>query len=69
MIVGNLIIRRSTSRRQAAAGPVQEDQIVAQLPDTTYPHLAAVAGRWAELNARETHRRGLGAIVDGLLPA
>ncbi|WP_430785780.1 TetR/AcrR family transcriptional regulator [Actinoplanes sp. G11-F43] len=67
-IVGDLVIRRSTARRRAPAGRGREDRIVAGLTAGTHPRLAAVSGRWAELNARDTHRRGLRAIVDGLLP-
>ncbi|RKT88959.1 regulatory protein, tetR family [Saccharopolyspora antimicrobica] len=68
-IVGDLIIRVNSKRRRARAShPVYEDEVIAGLTSGTHPQLAAVADRWAELNARDTHREGLAAIVDGLLP-
>ncbi|MBO3743505.1 TetR/AcrR family transcriptional regulator [Actinoplanes flavus] len=60
-IVGDLVIR------VARHGRVGETETVAALTAHAHPRLAAVAGRWAELNARDTHRRGITAIVDGLL--
>lgn len=68
-IVGNLIIRVTSKRRHARTNRVYQDEVVAGLAATTHPQLAAVAGRWAELNARDTHRQALAAIVDGLMPA
>lgn len=68
-IVGDLIIRVNSDRRRARASrPVYEDEVIANLSSSTHPRLAAVADRWAELNSRDTHREGLAAIVDGLLP-
>lgn len=67
-IVGDLMIRVNGERRRGrATGPTHEDQVVAGLTSGTHPHLAAVADQWAELNARDTHRQGLTAIIDGLL--
>lgn len=67
-IVGDLMIRvNGLRRRSRKTAPTHEDRVVAGLASGTHPHLAAVAGRWAELNARDTHRQGLAAIVDGLL--
>ncbi|MEV2241005.1 helix-turn-helix domain-containing protein [Micromonospora sp. NPDC049891] len=68
-IVGNLIIRVTSTRRRAQAGTAHQDEVVAQLTTATHPRLAAIADRWADLNARESHRQALAAIVDGLLPA
>ncbi|MFD5552653.1 TetR/AcrR family transcriptional regulator [Streptomyces sp. NPDC127068] len=69
-IVGDLIIRvNGERRRDRSTGPTHEDQVVAGLTSDTHPQLAAVAGRWAELNARDTHRQGLAAVIDGLLRA
>ncbi|MBA2890868.1 TetR/AcrR family transcriptional regulator [Nonomuraea soli] len=67
-IVGDLIVRANGKRRRSrAAGPVHQDQVISSLNNGTHPRLTAVAERWAELNARDTHRQGLEAIVDGLL--
>ncbi|AXG77912.1 TetR/AcrR family transcriptional regulator [Streptomyces paludis] len=67
-IVGDLIIRvNGKHRRSRATGPTYEDQVVAGLGSGTHPHLTSVADRWADLNARDTHRQGLAAIIDGLL--
>lgn len=67
-IVGELIIRVNGERRRVrATAPTQEDQVVSGLTSDTHPHLAALADRLAGLNARDTHRQGLTAIVDGLL--
>jgi AcrR family transcriptional regulator len=68
-IVGDLIIRTNRSRRPAQARTVYQDEVIAQLTSASYPRLAAVAARWPELNARDTHRQGLAAIVRGLLPS
>ncbi|MFD8933882.1 TetR/AcrR family transcriptional regulator [Streptomyces sp. NPDC059578] len=67
-IVGGLIIRVNGKRRRGrSTGPTYEDQVVTGLTSDTHPQLAAVAGHWAELNARDTHRQGLTAVIDGLL--
>ncbi|MEU6003251.1 TetR/AcrR family transcriptional regulator [Streptomyces sp. NPDC047197] len=67
-IVGDLVIRVNGERRRGkTTGPSHEDEVVAGLTSGTHPYLATVAGRWAELNARDTHRQGLTAIIDGLL--
>jgi AcrR family transcriptional regulator len=68
-IVGNLIVRVTSNRRRARTGTVHQDEVVARLTTATHPRLAEVAGRWPELNARDTHRQALTAIVSGLLPA
>jgi AcrR family transcriptional regulator len=67
-IVGDLIIRVTGARRRARSGTAHQDGVVAGLTADTYPRLVSLAGRWAELNTRDTHRRALAAIVDGLLP-
>ncbi|WP_278263924.1 TetR family transcriptional regulator [Nocardia sp. AG03] len=69
-IVGSLIIQVNTARRRERSGaPVYDDAAVAELATDTYPHIAAVADRWTELGARDTHRAAMPAIVDGLLAA
>lgn len=68
-IVGNLIIRVNSSRHLARTGTsIYRDRAIVDLTPDTYPHLAVVADRWAELTTRDSHRQGLTAIVDGLLP-
>jgi AcrR family transcriptional regulator len=68
-IVGNLIIGVNSGRRRARTGkPIYRDQAVVDLAPGTHPNLAAIADRWAELSTRDSHRLGLTAIVDGLLP-
>jgi AcrR family transcriptional regulator len=68
-IVGNLIIRVNSKRRRSRPGtPIYRDKIIADLAAGTHPQIAAVAGPWAEITARDSHRQGLTAIVDGLLP-
>ncbi|WP_063047434.1 TetR/AcrR family transcriptional regulator [Nocardia pseudovaccinii] len=68
-IVGNLIIRVNSRRHLARTGnPIYRDRAIADLTTDTHPHLAAVADRWAELTTRDSHRQGLAALVDGLLP-
>lgn len=67
-IVGDLLVRANDRRRHGrTAGQTYEDKVMSGLSGDTHPHLAAVAGRWAELNARDTHREGLAAVIDGLL--
>lgn len=67
-IVGDLIVRVTGARRRARAGTVHQDEVVVQLEAASHPRLAAIAGRWPDLNARDTHRQALAAIVNGLLP-
>ncbi|WP_067536442.1 TetR/AcrR family transcriptional regulator [Nocardia crassostreae] len=68
-IVGNLIIRVNSERRRAQTGKaVYRDRAIADLAPGAYPHIAAVADRCAELSTRASHRAGLTAIVDGMLP-
>ncbi|MEV4279102.1 TetR/AcrR family transcriptional regulator [Actinoplanes xinjiangensis] len=67
-IVGDLIIRVTGGRRRARTGAAHQDEVVAGLTADDHPRLVSLSGRWAELNARDTHRRALRAIVDGLLP-
>ncbi|WP_245746507.1 TetR/AcrR family transcriptional regulator [Nocardia altamirensis] len=68
-IVGNLIVRVNSGRRRARSdNPAYHEQVIGTLTTTTHPHLATVGDRWSELNARDLHRAGLAAIVDGLLP-
>jgi AcrR family transcriptional regulator len=67
-IVGNLIIRVTSNRRRARTQSIHQDEVVARLTSATHPRLTAVAGDWAELNARDTHCQGLTAIVNGLMP-
>ncbi|PZG47351.1 TetR family transcriptional regulator [Spongiactinospora gelatinilytica] len=67
-IVGDLIIRVNGERRRArTAGSTPENNVIAGVESGTHPHLARVAARWSELNARDTHRQALTAIIDGLL--
>ncbi|QLY28740.1 TetR/AcrR family transcriptional regulator [Nocardia huaxiensis] len=69
-IVGNLIIRVNGGRRRARAdAPIHRDRAMVEFSTGIYPHLEAVAQRWDALTTRDTHRLGLTAIVDGLLPA
>ncbi|WP_197321928.1 TetR/AcrR family transcriptional regulator [Saccharomonospora sp. NB11] len=67
-IVGDLIIRLNRTRRRArSTTPVHQNEVVANLTAGTHPRLAALADRWEDLNARDTHRWGLRAVVAGLL--
>ncbi|WP_432931930.1 TetR/AcrR family transcriptional regulator [Microbispora sp. CA-135349] len=69
-IVGDLTIRVTSRRRRTTTGaPVYRDKVISDLTNGTYPQIAVVADHWAELTARDTHRQGLTAIVEGLLPA
>ncbi|MFJ9818079.1 TetR/AcrR family transcriptional regulator [Streptomyces sp. NPDC101151] len=66
--VGELMIRVTRERRRAEADrPSHRDRTFAALAEDEYPRLASLAGRWAELTARDTHRQGLEAVVEGLL--
>ncbi|MFG1696032.1 TetR/AcrR family transcriptional regulator [Nonomuraea sp. NPDC049309] len=67
-IVGDLMIRVKGARRRSSI-PSYEESVVAGLRAGTHPRLASLADRWIELNARDTHREGLTAIIDGLLRA
>ncbi|MEV0618291.1 TetR family transcriptional regulator [Nonomuraea sp. NPDC050404] len=67
-IVGDLIIRVNGGRRRSrGSAPIHQDEVVAGLRSGTHPRLTALAGDWAEINARDTHRQALTAIIDGLL--
>ncbi|GGW73023.1 TetR/AcrR family transcriptional regulator [Streptomyces xantholiticus] len=65
---GELTIR--VNREQHHAGlerPPHRDKAFAALTPEDFPRLASLAGQWDEITARDTHRQGLLAIVDGLL--
>ncbi|MGW7469036.1 TetR/AcrR family transcriptional regulator [Streptomyces xantholiticus] len=66
--VGVLMVR-TTSRQHHAelSRPTRREQAFATLPPDTFPRLTSLAGRWAGLTTRDTHREGLQDIVDGLL--
>jgi AcrR family transcriptional regulator len=67
--VGEIIVRTTAARRRAGdADPTYRDEVFAHLDADRYPRLAAVAGDWADLTARDSYRAGLAALVDGLLP-
>ncbi|RBQ15008.1 TetR/AcrR family transcriptional regulator [Spongiactinospora rosea] len=67
-IVGDLIIRvHGERRRSRATGPTPENKVIAEVDGGTHPNLARVAPRWSALNARDTHRQALTAIINGLL--
>ncbi|MFH8409802.1 TetR/AcrR family transcriptional regulator [Streptomyces sp. NPDC018019] len=66
--VGELMIRVTRARHQAKSDqPSHRDRALATLPAETYPRLASLADRWAELTARDTHYQGLEAVIDGLI--
>ncbi|MEU3914336.1 helix-turn-helix domain-containing protein [Streptomyces sp. NPDC029721] len=66
--VGELMIRVSRERRQGESDqPSHRDQAFARLSSEDYPRLASLAGQWAGLTARDTHRQGLEAVVNGLI--
>ncbi|GAA5066482.1 TetR/AcrR family transcriptional regulator [Nocardia callitridis] len=69
-IVGALILRTSRERRKSRPdSPFDRDEALTHLTaDGDLPTLAAVADRWDELTARDTHRAGITALVNGLLP-
>ena len=66
--VGEILVRATSQRRRRDDRPTHRDAVLAALDPADTPHLAAVAGRWARLTAEDTYRRGLEALVDGLLP-
>lgn len=66
--VGELVIRVTRERRQAEADrPSHRDHAFAELATDDYPRLASLADQWADLTVRDTHRKGLEAVVDGML--
>ncbi|MFI9504646.1 TetR/AcrR family transcriptional regulator [Nocardia sp. NPDC052566] len=68
-IVGSLVIRANQERSKARAeGPLAKDDALAHLGSADLPTIAAIADRWTELTTRDTHRAGLAALVNGLLP-
>ncbi|MFF4262410.1 TetR/AcrR family transcriptional regulator [Streptomyces virginiae] len=66
--VGELMIRVSRERRRVERDqPSHRDRAFASLSPEAYPRLASLADRWAALTARDTHRQGLEAVVNGLI--
>jgi AcrR family transcriptional regulator len=67
---GELLIRDTADRRRAEREePPVRDTVMAGLDAEQFPRLASLASAWPDLTARDTHRRGLEGIVNGLLPA
>ncbi|MBB5916898.1 AcrR family transcriptional regulator [Nocardia transvalensis] len=62
--VGEILVRANSTRR-----PALRDIDFGGFDADRLPRLAAIAGRWPELAARDTYSQGLRAFVDGLLPA
>ncbi|MEV0649571.1 helix-turn-helix domain-containing protein [Phytomonospora sp. NPDC050363] len=68
-IVGSLVMLANRERRKARDGtPLDRTEALGRLDAGELPTVAAVAGRWSELTNRDTHREGLRALVNGLLP-
>ncbi|EWC64338.1 Transcriptional regulator, TetR family [Actinokineospora spheciospongiae] len=65
---GELLVHFTRSRRRAEAGtPTHRDRAFAALDPTAYPRLTSMSGRWVALTTEDSHRRGLAAIITGLL--
>ncbi|MFD8498493.1 TetR/AcrR family transcriptional regulator [Amycolatopsis sp. NPDC059657] len=65
---GELLIRVTRNRRRALYdGPSHRDKAFAALDPEVYPRLTSMAANWSELTERDTHKRGLEDIVDGIL--
>ncbi|NEE60322.1 TetR/AcrR family transcriptional regulator, partial [Streptomyces sp. SID8455] len=65
---GELAIRVSRERVQARAErPEYREHALEFLDSVDFPRLNAVGRRWAGLTSRDDHRRGLEAVVAGLL--
>ncbi|MFI9804306.1 TetR/AcrR family transcriptional regulator [Streptomyces sp. NPDC052301] len=66
--VGLLKIRNTRRRHHAELNrPTQREQVFATLPAAEFPRVTSLADRWSELTVRDTHRKGLEDVVDGLL--
>ncbi|MFJ9818078.1 TetR/AcrR family transcriptional regulator [Streptomyces sp. NPDC101151] len=65
---GELMIRLTRERRLAELDqPPYRERVFADIEPRTYPRLHALADRWTDLTARQTHRKGLEALVAGFL--
>ncbi|MBV7671600.1 TetR/AcrR family transcriptional regulator [Streptomyces halstedii] len=68
--IGELTVRFNRERaRGEGGGPPQRERTMRVLTAEEYPQLARLGGRWTELATADNHRRGLEAVVDGLLRA
>ncbi|WP_405164140.1 TetR/AcrR family transcriptional regulator [Nocardia sp. NBC_01499] len=68
-ILGDLSVRASHERRRSRIeAAAAADPVMPQLDANALPTLAAIGDQWGELTTRDTHRKGLEAIVNGLLP-
>ncbi|SHH66798.1 TetR/AcrR family transcriptional regulator [Streptomyces sp. 3214.6] len=66
--IGELIVRFNRERAQSEArNPPRRERAMAALEAGAFPQLARLGGRWEELTTVDQHRRGLEAVVDGLL--
>ena len=66
--IGELIVRYNRERAQSEAkNPPRRERAMAAPEAGAFPQLARLGGRWAELATVDQHRRGLEAVVDGLL--
>lgn len=66
--IGDVIIRaNAATRREHADRPNVRDELLARSDPRTHPRVAAVADRWASLTSRDDYRRGVDAIVAGIV--
>lgn len=66
--VGELTIRVNRRRAEARSDrPPYRERALAALDAETFPRLATLSSRWVELTTMDNHRRGLEAVVEGLL--
>ncbi|MFJ2767097.1 TetR/AcrR family transcriptional regulator [Streptomyces sp. NPDC087300] len=65
---GELLIRYAGERRLAQLDqPPYRERVFAEMDSRTHPRLHSLADRWTGLTARQTHREGLEALVEGFL--
>ncbi|AIR96958.1 TetR/AcrR family transcriptional regulator [Streptomyces glaucescens] len=65
--VGELTVRFNRERTRDAKAPPYRQRVMSSVTESDFPRLAVIGPRWVELTSVDHHRRGLEAVIDGLL--
>ncbi|MER5294811.1 TetR/AcrR family transcriptional regulator [Streptomyces pharetrae] len=65
--VGELTVRFNRERSRGETATPYRQRVMSSVTEADFPRLAVIGPRWVELTSVDNHRRGLEAVIDGLL--